>query len=241
MSHGVHFAVPVLSGHHGPVRCLDWVSSERRLFSGGRDKTVKMHNLCADALTCSAERGCVGAQPIDIGTHTGAVSMHAATPTMLTGGGRPCNAAKLWRVRARDSTDDGNGGDCASVVREYEGHVDAVFAVRAHPDGVSSVLTGGGQDDKTARLFDMETGACLIVLGHRGSVRAVRYVGESPHLVVTGSLDQCVRVWDTRIDNSAAAMSATLHHRAGVHCIAMHGHTLVVGQGTRIYPLNESF
>jgi WD40 repeat protein len=157
---------------------------------------------------------------------------------LLSGAGRSGCDARLWRV-----ADELNAP--AELQLAYTGHDDAVFTVRPHPDGRSSLATGGGQDDKTARWWDMPTGACLAVLPHRGSVRCVRY--QSEHTLLTASLDKGVRLWDIRQDPDAGPVLCLKGHTAGVHALALapDGQTLVSGAGSsenaaRLWDLRRS-
>ncbi len=61
------------------------------------------------------------------------------------------------------------------------------------PDG-KRALTGA--DDKTVRLWDLETGRCLRVLkGHTDSVRSVAWSADDRH-ALSGSGDKTVRLWE---------------------------------------------
>jgi WD40 repeat protein len=63
--------------------------------------------------------------------------------------------------------------------------------VAIHADGRRLVT---GSDDKTVRVWDLDTGACLRTLkGHLDSVRSVALHADGLR-VVTGSWDKTVRV-----------------------------------------------
>jgi WD40 repeat protein len=65
--------------------------------------------------------------------------------------------------------------------------------VALHADGRRAVT---GSDDKTVRVWDLDTGACLRTLqGHTGSVWSVALHADGRR-AVTGSDDKTVRVWD---------------------------------------------
>jgi hypothetical protein len=57
-------------------------------------------------------------------------------------------------------------------------------------------------DDRTLRLWDLTTGACVRTLeGHSGPVRAVALTGDGRH-AMSGSLDGTVQLWDLATDAS---------------------------------------
>eukprot|EP00803_Ostreobium_quekettii_P001134 evm.model.scf_469.5 EVM.evm.TU.scf_469.5 scf_469:36329-42880(+) len=77
-----------------------------------------------------------------------------------------------------------------------------------------------GSNDRTARVWDVESGTCTRVLqGHTQNVRGLAWHPEIHHIVITGSWDATVRVWDTQTGESLACCK---HHVADVYGISMH-------------------
>ena len=74
-----------------------------------------------------------------------------------------------------------------------EGHSSYVNSVSVTPDGRSVV---SGSNDKTLRVWDLETGRCIQILeGHSDSVNSVSLTPDGRR-VVSGSNDKTLRVWD---------------------------------------------
>ncbi len=78
-------------------------------------------------------------------------------------------------------------------LRALRGHTGPILAVAYSPDG-RRIVTGSA--DKTARVWDAETGQESFPLkGHTDSVRSVAFSRDGQR-IVTGSWDRTVRVWE---------------------------------------------
>ena len=79
------------------------------------------------------------------------------------------------------------------IVHLAGGHTNSVTAVAVTPDG-RRLVTGSG--DKTAKLWDIETGRCLqTFIGHAGWVNAVAVTPDGSK-IITASNDHTVKFWD---------------------------------------------
>lgn len=81
---------------------------------------------------------------------------------------------------------DVESGDC----KWFQEHGDWVRSVCFNPDG-SSVVSGG--DDQTLRIWDVSRGKCQRIV--RGYANGIINLKAQDHLVVTGSADKQVRLW----------------------------------------------
>ncbi|QDT14937.1 WD40 repeat domain-containing serine/threonine protein kinase [Alienimonas californiensis] len=83
-----------------------------------------------------------------------------------------------------------------SLVRRFEGHDAAPAAVAVSPDG-KLAASGSGRPigDRTARVWDVETGKLLHTFEHDASVYVVAFSPKG-HRLLTGAADGVARVWN---------------------------------------------
>ena len=102
--------------------------------------------------------------------------------------------ARLWAIGRRHGSESSGSRTAARCLCVLEGHMSDVTALRF--DAYGGVLATCSTD-RTARLWDTETGLALHVLGpsHRAAVTCVAFAPNG-RTVTTGSSDQDARVWD---------------------------------------------
>lgn len=84
----------------------------------------------------------------------------------------------------------------------------ALFSPTSH--GSPTILTAS--DDTTLKLYDLSTSTQLsYMVGHSDYVRTASYVPGNPNLVISGSYDGTVKVWDTKRKSKAPAASANVN------------------------------
>jgi pleiotropic regulator 1 len=105
------------------------------------------------------------------------------------------------------------------VVREYYGHLAAVYSLALHP---TLDLLISGSRDSSARVWDIRTRAEVHILGgHKDTVSTIGTQAVDPQ-VVTGSEDQTVKLWDLM---AGRCMQTLTHHRRGVRALVLHPST----------------
>jgi len=81
----------------------------------------------------------------------------------------------------------------AVLERKLTGHENWVKSVAVSPDGT---WAASGSDDKTVKIWDLETGACRATLqGHTDQARSVAIASDGKR-ILSASADMSVRVWD---------------------------------------------
>ncbi|KJX96051.1 small nucleolar ribonucleoprotein complex subunit Utp15 [Zymoseptoria brevis] len=96
-----------------------------------------------------------------------------------------------------------------AILKQWRGesaHKLPVHVVRWSPSVLTDLMSCS--DDRTVRVWDLtEDAAKWTGIGHEDYVRSGGYLpGQGGNMVVSGSYDQTVRIWDTRQQNNRAAM-----------------------------------
>jgi len=102
-----------------------------------------------------------------------------------------------------------------ALLRTLVGHLGHVHGLSVTPDEHRAV---SGSEDRTVRVWDLETGACLRTLeGHSGRVNGVSITPDGRR-AVSGSEDKTVRVWDLE---TGACLHVLLGHNHFVNCVSI--------------------
>jgi WD40 repeat protein len=106
--------------------------------------------------------------------------------------------------------DSGDG----MVLRVLRGHSRSVQAVAFSPDGT---LLATASADRTARLWDVQTGTTRTTLtGHTSSVLGIAFSPDGT-LLATASHDQSARIWDVQTGTTRTTLTG---HRAWLNSVA---------------------
>jgi WD40 repeat protein len=110
-----------------------------------------------------------------------------------------------------------------SLIRSrFTGHLQRVRTVAVTPDGTRAV---SGSDDKTLRVWDLETGKSLCEFkGHTGEVMAVAVTSDGRR-VVSGSLDRTLLVWELESGETVHKLEG---HSHSVRAVAVNPNGLAV-------------
>ncbi|OAA52244.1 WD40 repeat-like-containing domain protein [Beauveria brongniartii RCEF 3172] len=114
-----------------------------------------------------------------------------------------------------------------AILRTWTQHKQPVWATHWSPTEMTALLSAS--DDKTVRLWDLPSAEPVATFaGHADYVRCARFLpGTTAKMMISGSYDATVKLWDPRVGNGAAAM--TFKHAAPVEdVLALPGGTTVL-------------
>lgn len=110
-----------------------------------------------------------------------------------------------------------------SLVRKYEGHADAIYALALSPDG--KTLATGSYDQKI-KLWNVETGAeAALLKGHNGGVFGLSYRPDG-RVLASASADRTVKLWDVSTGKRLDTLSQPLKEQTTI-TFSPDGKTLV--------------
>ncbi|KAJ5562962.1 hypothetical protein N7461_001723 [Penicillium sp. DV-2018c] len=116
--------------------------------------------------------------------------------------------------------------ETTSPIQKYEAHGYTVLDVAVAGDNSRFASVGG---DRQAFLWDVEQGITIRRWsGHNSRIEAVQFAGDGDSVVVTGSADTSINIWDTRSSSykpiqtltDATDTVSSLHVHMGTYSIA---------------------
>ena len=123
------------------------------------------------------------------------------------------------------------------LIQTYSAHGYEVLDLAVSDDNARFVSVGG---DKTVFLWDVATAQTTRrFAGHAGRVNACAFGGEGDSVIVSGSFDGTVKVWDTKSRSDKPIMTFT-EAKDSVSCVHVAGHEIYAGSidgRVRVYDL----
>lgn len=131
--------------------------------------------------------------------------------------------------------------NATGLIQSYTGaHIYEVLTLAVSADN-ARFISGGG--DKTVFVWDVATARTVKKLsGHGGRIECVAWGGDGDggSVVVSGSFDATVRLWDMKAQSATRPIMVLDEARDSVSCVAVVGHEVMAGSvdgRVRVYDL----
>lgn len=198
----------IFKGHHGPCWRVQWSPHGHYFASAGRDKVLRIWTQ--ERVT--SVRECIGHDD-----SISAMTWHPNGLYVFSASDETDKSIRMWSIAT---------GDC---VRVLTGHNDNIGALECAPNG--KILASA---DWSGNIFfwDLEKGALIKKSrGHaKTGILTLSFSADS-NVLVSGSLDGTVRVWDVELpaDGAKTAIAASSTGQAFHNGVDITGDTIMVG------------
>lgn len=192
-----------LRGHTEPVFSVAFSSDGTKLASGSEDGTVRQWNVAT------------GNQLSMLRRDDWVFSVAFAPGEAMVAFGSADKSVYLWHDL-----------DPNSKLLNLAGHRAAVYSVAVNSAGK---LIASGSEDRTIRLWELETGVELAVLqGHSKPVQSVEFNPDGT-VLASGSEDHTIRLWDVKTGQELTVLHG---HRKRVTDLAFDPNGLILASGS---------
>ncbi|HEY9859571.1 MAG TPA: NB-ARC domain-containing protein [Candidatus Obscuribacterales bacterium] len=178
------------------------------LASGGDDHTARIWDIST------------GQCAKTIQGHSNSIYAIALSPDQQwLASGHEDQTLRLWNLSARDGSESpalaaSTNSWANPPTKIFRGHTNRIFGVAFTPDGKTLVT---GSLDRTIKLWNVQTGACLKTLqGHTSWVWAIA-LSPDGKMVASGSYDHLVKLWDL---SSGECLKTLVGHPSSVLSVA---------------------
>ncbi|KAK3179299.1 U3 small nucleolar RNA-associated protein 15 [Lecanicillium sp. MT-2017a] len=125
-----------------------------------------------------------------------------------------------------------------AILKTWDSHKQPVWTTRFSPTDLTTLLSAS--DDKTVRLWDLPSNEPTTTFsGHSDYVRCANFLpGSMSNMLVSGSYDSAVKLWDPRTGSGSAVM--TFKHAAPVEDVLAlpSGTTVLAAAGSSVSVLD---
>ncbi|KAG2750462.1 WD40 repeat-like protein, partial [Suillus brevipes Sb2] len=183
-----------LKGHRDYIECISYFPDGQRIISGSEDRTTRQWDVHVKAGKEIEEARDVCEERVN------AVAVSRNGQWVATGGG------EVGRGELRACEVE------TGIVKTFKGHSDQITCIDISAD---SKLLAGGSFDKTARVWNLDTGKLVAGPFKREDYMcAVRFSPDSKKLAVKSWTDRCLEVWDVQSQKLDVKVGE-IHHLAG--------------------------
>ncbi|KAJ6107522.1 hypothetical protein N7523_008845 [Penicillium sp. IBT 18751x] len=164
-------------------------------------------------------------------THSGPVNAvtFSSYPGTYVLTGSSDRAIHLSRAVPSNAENSATAAETISPIQRYEAHGYSVLDIAVAADNARFASVGG---DRQVFLWDVEKGMTIKRWGgHNSRVEAVQFAGDGDSLVVSGSADTTINLWDTR-SNAYKPIQTLTEASDTVSCLHVHGPSYSIASGS---------
>jgi WD40 repeat protein len=200
--------IQTLEGHIDGVSTVAITPDGKKIVSGSWDFTIRVWDLENDDGSNKVKT---------LEGHRGVIDSIAITPDgkKIVSGSQD-NTIRVWDLESGSQIKKLGNPDWI-----YQRVVTPFNSIAITPDGKKIVSAGGGTQDNTIRVWDLESGSQIKKLeGHERIVDAIAITPDGKK-IVSGARDRTIRVWDLENDDGSNKVKTLEGHMDGVSTVAI--------------------